>query len=56
MYRYVERSKGDCKMKKYGSLLMAAIVALPLCAWRGDDDVKWQNVERASEKNISSRY
>ena len=43
-------------MKKYGLLLMAVIVALPLCAWRGDDDVKWQNVERASEKNISSRY
>lgn len=41
---------------KYGLLLaLASAAAIPVSAWN-DDKVDWQKVERASEKNISSRY
>ena len=57
MYRYVECSEGDNKMKiKYGLLLaLASIAVIPMFGWN-DDKVDWQKVERASEKSISSRY
>ncbi|MCI5709672.1 MAG: prolyl oligopeptidase family serine peptidase [Prevotella sp.] len=36
-------------------LLVAAVVALPVCAWQGDG-IHWQQAEHASEKNVSPRY
>lgn len=57
MYRYVECSEGDNKMKiKCGLLLvLTSIAVIPMYGWN-DDKVDWQKVERASEKSISSRY
>ena len=41
---------------KYGLLLvLTSIAVIPMYGWN-DDKVDWQKVERASEKNISSRY